>query len=78
MPKPVFKIRPLDLHQKKYADVTQLVEDYVLMNQFHAPLQIITGNSEPMKALVIKSLKAMGFKYEIGDRINTGYIIVRK
>lgn len=71
-----FSGRALDLHTIKHADVPRLVEDYVLANQNSLPLRIITGDSDKMKKLVIERLKTHGFKYQIGDKFNKGYIIV--
>lgn len=72
------KISPLDIHCVKHVDVKTLVEDYVLCNQIHLPLKIITGNSDSMKNIVMKSLKSHKFEYQIGDSFNKGYIIVLK
>lgn len=76
MKKPFFRKPPLDLHGVTYAEVREMVEDYVLMNQAYLPLQIITGNSQGMKNRVIKALKEHGFRYQVGDAINKGYIMV--
>lgn len=78
MKKLFFRKPPLDLHGVIYADVVVLVEDYVLLNQNYLPLQIITGNSQGMKNKVTKCLKEHGFKYQIGDDYNKGYIAVIK
>lgn len=78
MKKLFFRKPPLDLHGVTYADVQVLVEDYVLLNQNYLPLQIITGNSQGMKNRVTKCLKEHGFKYQIGDDFNKGYIAVLK
>ena len=76
MKKLFFKIRPLDLHGVKHIDVKTIVEDYVLCNQMHFPLKIITGNSDSMKNIVMNSLKSHKFKYRIGDTFNKVCIIV--
>ena len=78
MKKLFFRKPPLDLHGVTYADVVVLVEDYVLLNQNYLPLQIITGNSQGMKNRVTKCLREHGFKYQIGDDYNKGYIAVIK
>lgn len=54
----------LDLHGVKHADVEQMVEDYVLLNE--TPLRIITGNSQPMKDIVRKVLLKHQFKFDDG------------
>ena len=78
MKKLFFKKPPLDLHGITHLEVQTLVEDYVLMNQGYLPLQIITGNSKGMQNRVTKCLKEHGFKYQIGDDFNKGYVAVFK
>ena len=78
MKKLFFKDRPLDLHGCKHAEVIHLVENYVLPRQHLLPLKIITGDSDKMKSVVIECLKALRFKYQIGDSFNNGYIVVLK
>lgn len=51
----------LDLHGVKHADVETTVEEFVLIRT--PPIKIITGNSEPMKELVIKALDKHGYKH---------------
>ena len=72
----LYQITPLDLHGVKHQDVCKLVEDYILLNQYDCPLQIITGNSNKMKSIVIHALKSHGFNYSDGDYYNRGYIDV--
>ncbi len=72
----LYNIKPLDLHGIQHSEVVRLVEDYVLLNQYDCPLQIITGNSDTMKKIVIGALKAHGFNYLDGDFYNRGYIDV--
>ena len=78
MKKLFFRKPPLDLHGITHLEVETLVEDYVLSNQAYLPLQIITGNSKGMKNRVIKALKEHGFRYQIGDAFNKGYVAVLK
>ena len=78
MKKLFFRKPPLDLHGITHLEVETLVEDYVLSNQAYLPLQIITGNSKGMKNRVIKALKEHGFRYQIGDAYNKGYVAVLK
>jgi hypothetical protein len=78
MKKLFFRKPPLDLHGITHLEVQHLVEDYVLLNQAYLPLQIITGNSQGMKNRVTKCLKEHGFKYQIGDGFNKGYVAVLK
>ena len=72
----LYQVSPLDLHGVQHKDVCRLVEDYVLLNQYDCPLQIITGNSIKMKTIVINALKSHGFNYSDGDYYNRGYIDV--
>tara|TARA_Y100000589_G_C27110869_1_gene612163 strand:+ start:809 stop:1057 length:249 start_codon:yes stop_codon:yes gene_type:complete len=69
-------VEPLDLHGIKHADVTELVEDYILNNQKFCPLKIITGNSDKMKKIVIEVLETHRFNFDEGDFYNRGYINV--
>jgi len=66
--------KKLDLHGIKHANVEVAVEDFVLMND--TPLDIITGNSESMKSIVIRVLDHHGFGYLDGDMWNRGKIVV--
>ena len=74
----VLKVKPLDLHGIKHQEVIRIVESYTIRNRNKLPLQIITGNSDRMKELVIKSLKSNNFSYHIGNKFNKGFIIVNK
>jgi len=76
--KKYFKEKPLDLHTIKHSDVILLVENYVFCHQNSFPLEIITGDSDKMKSIVIDCLKKHKFKYQIGDQYNKGYIIILK
>ncbi|NQY67905.1 MAG: hypothetical protein HRT72_09325 [Flavobacteriales bacterium] len=64
--------RKLDLHGESHADVDRLVENYVFLTEY--PHDIITGNSGEMHRIVKAVLDRHGFKYEIGDNNNKGYI----
>ena len=64
----------LDLHGVKHDAVSDLVEDFILINQYNLPLKIITGNSNAMKNIVINVLKKHNFTYLDGDYYNRGYI----
>ncbi len=45
-------MRKLDLHGVRHSEVDKLVEDFIYMNQYDMPLEIICGNSEKMIKLV--------------------------
>ena len=66
----------LDLHGVKHHEAHMLVEDFILHNQDHLPLRIITGNSNKMKSIVINVIKTHEFNYSDGDFYNRGYILV--
>ena len=51
----------LDLHGIKHEDVDRLVENFVLLNEL--PLNIITGNSDEMRRLVINVLERHHMNY---------------
>ena len=51
----------LDLYGIKHADVETTVEDFILDKT--PPIRIITGNSDPMKKLVKKTLDKHGYEY---------------
>lgn len=66
--------KKLDPHGVKHRDVELVVEDFVLMNE--APLDIITGNSDEMKNIVIRVLDQHGLSYMDGNMWNRGKIVV--
>jgi len=66
----------LDLHGVTHDLVSDLVEDFILENQYDLPLKIITGNSDKMKKIVVHILKTYQFNYSEGDYYNRGYIDV--
>ena len=56
----------LDLHGIKHQDVQLLVEDWVLVNQYSIPLNIICGNSAKMIQLVDEVLtNKLNIKYRM-------------
>ena len=75
-----FKLRALDLHGIKHSDVIIELENYVYPahHQNCFPIQIITGNSDKMRKIVIDFLNKNNYKYKIGDNSNNGYIVVLK
>ena len=64
----------LDLHGEKHAEVDRLVENYVFLTTY--PHDIITGNSAEMHRIAKAVLDRHGFRYEIGDINNKGYLRV--
>ena len=71
------EVKKLDLHKVKHSEVVNKVENFIYKYESSLPLNIITGNSEKMKELVIETLRENKFEYEIGDFFNKGYIIVK-
>jgi len=69
-------IPKLDLHGVKHQSAELMVENFVIFSD-RFPIHIITGHSKEMKDIVIKVLELHGYKYEIGDFFNKGYINVK-
>ena len=44
----------IDLHGMRHRDVDRLVENFILLNQKKAPLEIVCGNSQKMIDLVME------------------------
>ena len=65
----------LDLHGIRHADVDRLVENFLLLNQEQAPLEIICGNSQKMIDLVLGVI--LRLKCESYEQLQ-GAIMVRK
>ena len=72
-----YEVKKLDLHQVPHAKVVSKVENFIYNYETELPLEIITGNSDRMKEIVIETLKENKFDYELGDFFNNGYIIVK-
>ena len=64
----------LDLHGEKHVDVDRIVENHIFLKPY--PHDIITGNSAEMHRLAKAVLDRHGFRYEVGDYNNRGYIRV--
>ena len=58
-------MKTLDLHGVKNADVPQLIDQFVWeqMNKNSKEIEIVTGISQTMKKVVIKTLKDYDFNY---------------
>lgn len=68
----------LDLHGIPHANASQMVDRFIWdsMRNNRGYVDIITGNSEIMKKIVIETITDYKLKYEIGDYYNRGYIRV--
>lgn len=65
----------LDLHRTRHADVPRKVEQFLNDNWLCGELaEIITGNSQKMRDIVIESLNDYGVFYRISDSFS--YIAV--
>lgn len=66
----------LDLHGVKHQNVSRLMDAFLWENLDVYPLQIITGNSQEMKDVVISVLDEYGHNYQVGDflKTNMGFI----
>jgi len=67
----------LDLHGITHADADRLVENFVLLNQSHAPLTIVTGNSPTMTAIVQQVLDRIPVD-EYDSKTYTARVVVRR
>ncbi len=65
----------IDLHGIRHRDVDRLVENFILLNQEKAPLEIVCGNSQKMINLVMKVIHRLDC--ENYERLQ-GMIMVRK
>ena len=68
--------RKLDLHGIRHEDVPDMVENFVLQYQEDMPLEIVYGNSPPMRSLVEQCLEGMGFSYNEGYQSPYGRLLV--
>lgn len=65
----------IDLHGLRYKEVEPMLEKHLLVRYNRDGWQIITGNSPPMKSIVIEFLEEHGFGWYIPLH-NSGMIIV--
>ena len=70
------KNKKLDLHGIRHEDVNSLVENFILQYQEEMPLEIVYGNSPPMRFLVESCLDNMGFSYNDGYESPYGRLLV--
>jgi len=68
------KIRTLDLHETKHADVEESVARF--LNWTEVPCRIITGNSERMKNIVKKMVDKYGYSCYNESAFNFGSFII--
>ena len=54
-----------DCHGKTHYEVMDELENWLCINYADAPLEIITGNSNEMKEIVMKQLDELDFKYGV-------------
>lgn len=65
----------IDLHGIRHRDVDRLVENFVLLNQEKAPLEIVCGNSQKMIDLVLEVIRRLDC--ESYEQLQ-GMVMVRK
>ena len=65
----------IDLHGIRHRDVDRLVENFVLLNQEKAPLEIVCGNSQKMIDLVMEVVRRLDC--ENYEQLQ-GMVVVRK
>ena len=66
----------LDLHGKSHQDSKQLVEVFIENNIDNLPIQIITGNSVDMQAIVKKTAAKYNLKISPKTYYNLGCLII--
>ena len=66
----------LDLHGISHYEVSNLIDQFIWesMNMNQYDVEIVTGNSDKMKKVVIEVINEYKLQYQIGDGWNTGYI----
>lgn len=64
-----------DCHRKTLNEVRDELENWILLNQYDTPLEILTGNSEGMKDIVREICKGMWIEVREGW-INKGTMII--
>lgn len=72
------KMKTLDLHGVKHADVSKLLDQFLWehMNRKSKEVEVITGISPTMKEIVIKNLRDYDFSYQESWN-NPGKLIVK-
>ena len=70
------KINKLDLHGMSHYQINSHVDSFIweCMKSKVSSADIVTGNSERMKSLVIDIVKDYNIEYQVGDYYNQGYI----
>jgi hypothetical protein len=75
---PKLQENKLDLHGCSHQEVIDTIENIMILqyNTGNWPLEVITGNSQKMKSLVIKHAYSRGFNTKAPVNNNPGSIIV--
>ena len=75
---PKLQDNKLDLHGCSHQEVIDTIENIMILqyNTGNWPLEVITGNSQKMKSLVIKHAYSRGFNTKAPVNDNPGSIIV--
>lgn len=67
----------LDLHGIKHRDVGNIVDFFIRKNRNNLPVEIITGNSIDMQAIVKKIIKDYNLRMDPKSFVNLGSYIIR-
>ena len=70
-------MKRLDLHGKSHQDSKQLVEVFIENNIDNLPIQIITGNSVDMQAIVKEVAVKHNLKVSPKNYYNLGCLVIK-
>ena len=69
-------MKTLDLHGKSYEDAKILVKNFIENNIDLLPIQIITGNSNEMKKIVLKEVQKHNLNAYSKTDYNLGCLVI--
>lgn len=69
-------MKELDLHGVRHAKVKRKIIRFIKETKSIRPSLIITGNSIPMKRIVIDTLNEYSIRYEHRDYYNLGSFVI--
>jgi DNA-nicking Smr family endonuclease len=66
----------LDLHGTNHNEAQFLVDQFIYkgISRGEHEIRVITGNSDRMREITMKSIKDHGLDFTVGDPYNMGYI----
>ena len=68
----------LDLHKKTHDEAIYIVDVFIKNHLDELPLEIITGNSEKMQAIVKEVTDSYGLRCEVSNHFNLGTLIINE